>query len=80
VDLYHRHSQHSDTRSGRECVFCSTLDPDFSARRPIDRMVMVKREDSASAHLTEDGYIRHRIVELKKKRVVTMPAVLAKSA
>ena len=80
MDLFHRHSEHADTRSGRECGFCSTMDPDFASRRPIDRMVVHKLTDTASAHLTEDGYVKHRIAELMKKRAVKFPAALQKSA
>jgi hypothetical protein len=44
------------------------MDPNFTARRPLDRMVGSKSDDTASAHLTEDGYVKHRIAELLKKR------------
>jgi hypothetical protein len=44
-------------------------------------------EDTASAHITEDGYVKHRIAELVKRRlfspsntVSASPALLAKSA
>jgi hypothetical protein len=80
MDLFHRQAEHTDSRSGRDCRFCSTMDPDFASRRPIDRMVLHKLEDSASAHLTEDGYVKHRIAELIKKRAVTFPAHLQRSA
>jgi len=46
----------------------------------MDRMVVHKLEDSASAHLTEDGYVKHRIAELMKKRAVIVPAALQRSA
>jgi hypothetical protein len=80
VDLFHRQPEHADPRSGRECSFCSTMDPDFASRRTIDRMVVPKSEDTASAHLTEDGYVKHRIAELMKKRAVTFSAALQRSA
>jgi hypothetical protein len=80
VDLFHRQHAHTDSRNGRECSFCSTMDPDFASRRPIDRMVATKQEDSASAHLTEDGYVRHRIAELVKRRAVVVPEPLRRSA
>jgi hypothetical protein len=35
-------------------------------RRPLDQMVAGSRKAIASAHLTEDGYVRHRMVELRK--------------
>lgn len=80
MDRYHRKPEHTDTRSGHECRFCSTMDPDFSRRPPIDRMVLPKLEDTASAHLTEDGYVKHRIAELVKRRAVTFAAPLQRSA
>ena len=51
-------------RSSRPCEFCRELDPQFPRRHPIDQMVGASRITSASAHLSEDGYVRHRIVEL----------------
>jgi hypothetical protein len=80
MDRFHRRSEHADTRTARDCGFCSALDPDFASRRPIDRMVVPKLDDTASAHLTEDGYVKHRIVELMKKRAAMAPAVLQRSA
>ena len=56
------------------------MDPEFASRRPMDRMVVHKLEDTASAHLTEDGYVKHRIAELIKKRAVVFNAPLQRSA
>ncbi len=80
MDLFHRKSQAADTRTGRDCQFCFHSDPDFSSRRPIDRMVLPRQDDSASAHLTEDGYVKHRLAELAKLRARLSPRMLAKSA
>lgn len=55
-----------DTRSSRLCEFCRELDPNFPARRPLDQMVVSTRKAVASSHITEDGYVRHRILELRK--------------
>lgn len=55
-----------DTRSGRPCEFCQDLDPQFPHRRPLDQMVATRRKACASAHLTEDGYVRHRMLELRR--------------
>ncbi|MGA9526576.1 MAG: hypothetical protein WBS24_00530 [Terriglobales bacterium] len=55
-----------DTRSSRPCEFCRELDPHFPTRRPLDQMVVSTRKAVASSHLTEDGYVRHRILELRK--------------
>ena len=55
-----------DTRSSRPCEFCKELDPQFTRRSPLDQMVATTRKATASAHLTEDGYVRHRILELRR--------------
>jgi len=55
-----------DTRSSRPCEFCRELDPEFQGRRPLDQMVATTRKAIASAHLTEDGYVRHRMLELRR--------------
>ncbi len=53
-------------RSSRPCEFCRALDPQFPHRSPLDQMVATTRKATASAHLTEDGYVRHRILELRR--------------
>jgi len=81
MDLFHRPSGGQDTRIGRECQFCRNLDPDFLRRQPMDRLVQSQLQDVASAHMTEEGYVKHRIVELAKKRAaLTTAASLARSA
>jgi hypothetical protein len=55
-----------DTRSSRVCEFCREQDPHFRQRRPLDQMVATTRRAIASAHLTEDGYVRHRVLELRR--------------
>jgi hypothetical protein len=55
-----------DTRSSRPCEFCREHDPKFRERRPLDQMVASSRKAIASAHLTEDGYVRHRMLELRQ--------------
>jgi hypothetical protein len=55
-----------DTRSGRPCEFCREFDPQFPHRRPLDQMVASSRKAIASAHLTEDGYVHHRMLELRR--------------
>ena len=52
-------------RSGRPCEFCRQLDAKFPERHPLDQLVAPNRKPSASAHLTEDGYVRHRMLELR---------------
>ena len=55
-----------DTKSSRPCEFCREMDPQFAHRHPMDQMVATNRKAAASAHLTEDGYVRHRILELRR--------------
>lgn len=55
-----------DTRSSRPCEFCREFDPHFPRRRPADQMVASSRKAIASAHLTEDGYVHHRMLELRR--------------
>ena len=64
-----------DTRSSRPCEFCQELDPQFHHRRPLDQMIASRRKAVASAHLTEDGYVRHRILELRQ--YASRPALAA---
>lgn len=74
MDHFHRKSDAKDTRNARECQFCRRVDPDFAKRNPIDRMVLANLDDTAAAHLTEDGYVRHRIAELMRKRAFAAPS------
>jgi hypothetical protein len=83
MDIFHRKVElrGKDTPTGRDCQFCYRADPDFTKRDPMDRLVLSKLDDTASAHLTEDGYVKHRIAELSKKRALGgIKSHLAKSA
>jgi hypothetical protein len=53
-------------RSGHPCEFCRELDAKFRERNPLDQLVARNRKPNASAHLTEDGYVRHRMLELRR--------------
>ncbi len=64
-----------NTRPSRPCEFCRELDPQFPQRRPLDQMVATNRKAIASAHLTEDGYVRHRVLELR--RIASRPPLTA---
>jgi len=69
MDLIHRKPQSKDFRLGRDCAFCSQADPNFHQRKTVDRLVHAKMDDIAGAHLTEEGYVKHRLAELRKKAV-----------
>jgi hypothetical protein len=60
-----------DTRTGRDCQFCRYSDPDFEKRDPMDRLVSSKKNDVAAAHMSENGYIRHRMLEIEVRLGVT---------
>ena len=62
MDCFHRRPTF-DTRTSRMCAFCKQTDPNFSRRNPLDQLV--KDSDTAGGHLTEEGYLRHRLAELK---------------
>lgn len=51
--------------AGIECPFCKNRDSDFSSRTALDKLVRANVRDTASAHITENGYIRHRILEIR---------------
>lgn len=80
MDLFHRPPQRTDVHTGRECRFCSEADPDFAERNPMDRLVGSKLDDVASAHLTEQGHVQHRLAELRRKRATAANWPLAISA
>ncbi len=63
-----------DSRSSRPCEFCREFDPQFTNRSPLDQMVGSSRKAIASAHLTEDGYVRHRVLELRQMTSRTLTA------
>ena len=65
MDSFHRKPQHRETRTGHECRFCKRTDPEFGKRDPLDRLVVSELSDTATAHMTEDGYVMHRMLEIK---------------
>jgi hypothetical protein len=73
MDLFHRNPHNQDTRNSRECQFCRRMDPNFSQRKAMDRLVQTNLDDVAPAHLTEEGYLRHRIAELSLLRARLAP-------
>jgi len=63
MDRLHRQPQR-DIRMGRDCGSCQRSDPGFEKRNSMDRLVCSELEDTASAHMTENGHVRHRMLEL----------------
>jgi hypothetical protein len=62
MDRFHRAMRKTDTPMARICDFCARTDPHFTFRSGLDRLV--HGCDSAAHHLTEDGHIRHRLLEV----------------
>ena len=67
MDYHRRGPQRSDVPTGRECQFCRDADRNFDSRPQGDKLVHSKLDDTASAHLTEDGYVKHRMLEIVKR-------------
>jgi len=67
MDGFHRERQ-PDTRTARPCSFCMRWDSDFARRRPWDQLV--QNTDKAAEHLSEEGHVRHRMLELSLKNYV----------
>jgi hypothetical protein len=68
-----------DARTGRDCEFCRHSDPDFAKRNPLDRLVCCK-QDTATAHMSENGYVRHLMLEIEIRLGVTEFALLPSAA
>lgn len=77
MDLFHR-CVLIESPSGRQCQFCKSHDPEFSQRNTPDQMV--RDRDTACAHITENGHVRHRLLELRTKlseRATAHPKLVA---
>jgi hypothetical protein len=77
MDQFHREITKGDTLTARVCGFCQTADSDFIRRATLDQLV--HGSDSAAHHLTENGHVHHRLLELVarvhlSKRKLTHPA------
>ena len=68
MDSYHRQPEHKDCHSGRDCEFCFRIDPNFSKRSPVDRWVQGEFGNFAGSHVSENGYVQHRLLEIAMKR------------
>jgi hypothetical protein len=72
MDLFHR-AVLIESPSGRPCQFCKSRDPEFSRRSSSDQMV--RDRDTACAHITENGHVRHRLLELRGKLAEKTPSL-----
>ena len=66
-----RASPRPETRIGRDCQFCRHSDPNFAMRAVEDRLVISKGDNSAATHMTENGYVQHRSLEVRIRLAVT---------
>lgn len=62
---YHREANKHEIRSSHLCAFCQLSDPGFTARKTVDQMILCGMRESARAHVTEEGFLRHRMAELR---------------
>jgi hypothetical protein len=62
VDHFHRKPT-VDTRTASICEFCEQMDVKFRGRNPLDQLVTSSH--TACGHITEEGYLLHRMMELK---------------
>lgn len=76
MDCLHRKPQPKETRTGRDCQFCQTSDPEFGKRDLLDRLVTSKVSDTVAAHMTENGRIRHRLLEDEPKKLLRRATLL----
>jgi len=66
MDSLHRKPQLKETRTGRDCQFCREFDPEFGKRDPW-KAVCAELHDTAAAHMTENGEIKHRLLEIRMR-------------
>ena len=67
MDSLHRKPQPKETRAGHDCQFCRQFDPRFGKHDSMDRLVCAELYDTATAHMTENGEIKHRLLEIRMR-------------
>jgi hypothetical protein len=66
MDSLH-HNRQPKMTSGRDCQFCKEFDQGFRKRPLMDRLVCAELNDTATAHMTENGEIKHRLLEIRMR-------------
>ena len=74
MEPLHRKTPAYDPKIGRDCHFCQSFDTQFDQRKTLDRRVQEAMGDTAAAHLTEDGYVKHRLAELERMQATLTAA------
>ncbi len=67
MDLHRTFPGKAEMPSGSPCQFCKRLDANFEQRDPLDQMLMGNGGGEAFRHLTENGHVKHRLLELSIK-------------
>jgi hypothetical protein len=62
-----------------DCQFCRHSDPNFAMRAAQDRLVTSNGDDSATAHMTENGYVQHRSLSKCSAKIRAIPRFNASS-
>jgi len=71
---FHRASSKHEVHGVRTCDLCGSHDPTFEQRDPLDKLIAAGAEVTARSHITENGYVRHRLVEAKLRQIAATPA------
>lgn len=67
MDSLYCKPQLKETRTERDCPFCKEFDPGFGKRDSIDRLVGAEQNDTTASHLSVNGEIKHRLLEIKMR-------------
>lgn len=61
---FHREHSFNEHPNTRTCHFCAERDPNFATRKFEDRLVRHNAGDVAGSHISEDGHVLHRMMEV----------------
>jgi len=67
MDVHRTFPNKAEVPSGSPCLFCQRYDVNFDKRDPIDQMLIGSGSGQAFSHLTENGHVKHKLVELRMK-------------
>jgi len=67
MDLHRTFPSKAEVPSGSPCQFCKRFDADFDNRDPVDQMLIGNGSGKAFSHLTENGHVKHKLIELSMK-------------
>lgn len=61
---FHRDREPQERLDTCACAFCGERDPNFRERRVEDQLVRGSAAHVAASHITEDGHVYHRMLEV----------------